>query len=51
MVRPEDLGSMRQGHQYVIEQEFMRHPITDVSLKYAALIAFAADSLLPGTDG
>lgn len=27
LVRPEDLGSMRQGHQYVIAQEFMRHPI------------------------
>jgi hypothetical protein len=26
-VRPEDLGSMRQGHQYVIAQKFMRHPI------------------------
>src|SRR5258708_39893241 len=26
-VRPENLGSMRQGHQYVIAQKFMRHPI------------------------
>lgn len=26
-VRPEDLGSMRQGRQYVIAQKFMLHPI------------------------
>src|SRR5258708_39922871 len=26
-VRPEALGSMRQGHQYDIAQKLMRHPI------------------------
>lgn len=34
LVRPEDLGSMRQGHQYVIAQEFMRHPIKCQSAFY-----------------
>lgn len=34
LVRPEDLGSMRQGNQYVIAQEFMRHPIRSKSAFY-----------------
>src|SRR4030088_2268690 len=35
LVRPEDLGSMRQGYQYVIAQKFMRHPIKSRSPQLA----------------
>ena len=34
LVRPEDLGSMRMGHQLVIAQEFVRHPIKSRSAFY-----------------
>src|SRR5580700_1357665 len=35
LVRPEDLGWMRQGHQYVTAQKFMRHPIKSRNPQFA----------------
>lgn len=46
LVRPEDLGSMRQGHQYVIAQEFMRHPIRSRSAFYFRIRRFRRRSAI-----
>lgn len=40
LVRPEDLGSMRQGRQLVIVQEFMRHPVECRTAFYFNLAEF-----------
>ena len=47
LVRPEELGSMRNGDQLVIAQQFMRHPIKSRTAFYFKLGKFKRRSKIP----
>lgn len=47
LVRPEALGSMRNGDQLVIAQQFMRHPIKSQTAFYFKLGVFKRRSKIP----